>query len=147
VFAALCLAWMLAVHALYFATLQDEPVEVWIAPLRGTAAIVPAVVLLLLQAPVTLWGVFAAVLQLRARVRSSSRIGLLGGALFGLWCNTQFLALPYIGAYPSLPGLILGSALIGGANQGPLYCLSVLASNAVLWALVGWFLCPRMMRP
>jgi hypothetical protein len=45
----LCLTWVAVVHATYFVTLDGEVPEVWIAPLRGTPAIYPAVALLFFQ--------------------------------------------------------------------------------------------------
>jgi hypothetical protein len=139
-FGYLCLAWVCFVHGLYFVTLEDDPFERWIAPLRGTPAVYPAVDLLMLQFPVTLLGMALLAVHLRPRVASLSRFGLLAGGLFALWCNTQFLAIPYGGGYPSIPGAMLGFVLTGGNNQGPLYCLTVLVTNVVLWPVVGWLI-------
>jgi hypothetical protein len=137
VFAWLCLTWVLVVHFLYFVTLDDDPLMAWLAPLRGTAAAQPAVDLLLLQYPVSVFGLFLLAVQLHPRVRSPTRFGLVAGGLFALWANAQFLAIPYGGAYTSLPGMLLGSALTGGANMGPLYILPVLATNVILYPLIG----------
>jgi len=136
----LCLTWVGVVHATYFVTGEREVPEVWIAPLRGTAAIYPAVALLFFQYFFVAFGLFLGILLLPSWARSPALVGLLAGLLVGLWANTEFLAVPYCGACASLPGAMLGTVLSGGENRGPGYYVPVLLTNVLLWSLTGWCL-------
>src|SRR4051794_9297483 len=72
----LCLAWVVVVHATYFVTLDGEVPETWIAPLRGTPAIYPAVALLFLQYFLVAFGLFLGAGLVRRWVRSPAQFGL-----------------------------------------------------------------------
>jgi hypothetical protein len=60
------------------------------------------------------------------------------GLLVGLWANVQFLLAPYVGAYPSLPAVMIGSAVSGGTNAGPSYYITVLVANSAIWTVAGY---------
>ena len=113
----LCLAWIAFVHVTFFVTLEDAA-TVWIWPLRGTPAIYPAVALLFGQYWLLAAGLLVGMRLLPGWIRSSALVGLLEGLLVGLWLNTQLLAIPYGGAYTSLPALILASVLAGRSSLG-----------------------------
>lgn len=61
--------------------------------------------------------------------------GIGAGFLFGMWLDTVMLVLPYIGAYPNLIGLIIGSAWSGAVNNGPYFLWGIFLTNAVLWPI------------
>ena len=73
-----------------------------------------------------------------AWLRSRFRSGVIAGVAVALWCNTLFLAIPYLGAYPNLLTGLIGSAVSGGANQGPSYFLPTMLANLLLWPLFLW---------
>jgi hypothetical protein len=137
----LCLAWVAVVHATYFVTLDDDIAEHCVAPLRGTSAIYAAIAFLFFQYFFSAFGLFLGILLLPGWTHSPARVGLVAGLLVGLWANAEFLAIPYCGAYTSLPGAVLGSVLSGGENRGFWYYGPALVTNVVLWAIVGWSLC------
>jgi hypothetical protein len=137
----LCLAWAAFVHATFLLTLDGDVAEHWVAPLRGTPAVYPVVALLFFQYFFTAFGLVLGLLALQPWIRSPARFGTLVGLLLGLWSNTEFLTVPYCGAYTSLPGAMLGSVLSGGANKGLWYYGPVLVTNIVLWPVVVCLVC------
>jgi hypothetical protein len=90
------------------------------------------------------------VLPLRLFWKQSRLEHLLGptvGVMYGLWTITLLLTLPYIGSYPNLPGILLGSILSRGTNQGAAYYLGTFCANTAIGSVVGWIIFRGLQRP
>lgn len=121
-----CFAWMSGVHVRYLATLDHgqftdslgAPTVEWLWPH-----------LFLPFVPRALW-------QLRDRLTPGPWLAGLVGLAAGLWFNVLLLTVPYLGAYPSLPVIILcshGQTMDAGAP----FIVPILTANVVLWTCVG----------
>ncbi len=66
--------------------------------------------------------------------------GLLLGLILGAWASACWMTIPYVGAYPNLPWLILARNL--GADDSPQLDMYVIAFSltgcAVVGGIVGW---------
>lgn len=70
-------------------------------------------------------------------IRVPTLRGVLVGLSFGMWANTVFLVIPYLGVYPNLPTACIALLLVGGPSAGSQYYLTVLIANALTYPLVG----------
>ena len=115
----LSLIWAGIVHGVFVVTGDGEVTEMWIAPLRGTPAIVPAIIFLFVQYFVSGFGFAVGIVLLARQVRSAAWFGFLSGLLVAIWAATQFLAVGYCGGYTAMPGAFVGTLMSEGANNGP----------------------------
>jgi hypothetical protein len=136
----LSLAWALIAHARFILTLDGNVTEPWIAPLRGTTAIKPAVLAIIFQYFVSGLGFGVGAVLLRKFFRSPALYCFLVGLLFSLWSSTQFLVVEYCGVYTNLPGAIVGSIASGSAGVGPSYFVPATIVNLAIGPIVGWLL-------
>ena len=82
--------------------------------------------------PVGLLGLFV----IAQKKGYGQRFGILLGLAVGVWASLCWLAVPYCGAYPNLPGAMLGWALFGLETWGQEICLHV--TNLILYPFIGW---------
>ena len=82
---------------------------------------------------------FRGLWELRKNGLHAMAVGALAGFALGGWFNVLLLTLPYMGLYPSLPCLLIGSAFSGGGTveDGPAFFFPVMAGNILLWIGVG----------
>ena len=73
-------------------------------------------------------------------MRSKSRcyFGLLLGLGLGVWASLCWLLIPYMGAYPNLPGLLLMLIFTSSPVDTLAEELFVHAVNFTLWPMAGW---------
>ena len=69
------------------------------------------------------------------RKRYSQRFGLLFGFALAIWANLCWVVVPACGAYPNVPGLLIGGALFGLDTWGQEIFL--LVTNLILFPFIG----------
>jgi hypothetical protein len=79
--------------------------------------------------------IVAAAAALLRRVPPTGRAGFLWGVAVAAWASGAWLAIPYCGVYPNLPGAAVGGLLFGVGAAGQEW--AVHATNFVLWPLLG----------
>ncbi|HEX6963759.1 MAG TPA: hypothetical protein VF175_17965, partial [Lacipirellula sp.] len=96
---ALCLLWALSVHWLFLGPHRDEVKSAWQSQAQGPGLWASSRAEILLLQYFLVAAAFVAVLVATRRViRPPAIFGAAGGLLGALWVNTQYFAVPYIGA-------------------------------------------------
>jgi hypothetical protein len=103
-----------------------------IAPPGGTAAW-PYLVFCAGLAFATPLGLYRGVVVAFRGVRSPARRGAVAGLAVALWSNAVAAALPYVGAYPSLPALLAAHGLCGDHPWRGTFWLVLVLANVLLW--------------
>ena len=121
-----CLAWLCFVQGLYLVKLDEGIGEEWHRYFTsGTAGLWLLGHFLVL--PVGL----ASGLRLVWH-RYRRRFGVIAGVVVAFWCNTVFLAVPYLGAWPNMITGLLRIVIPGDF-------LPTMVANLLLWPIVTRF--------
>lgn len=145
----LCLAWVTSMPLYYAFTHDHESIHDLSGFLcgGGSAAVPRWSATLLFQGiqflaiPYGLWRTFR---FFSLRIRMPVARGGVAGLIYGMWANTVFLTVPYLGGYPSIFGIGLSSLYrIEGEGQH----LPLLAANVVVGMLFGVLLGLRKQSP
>ncbi len=148
VFSGLCFVWVFSVPVYYCVTSDGDAIVQMTRSILDSGAVfdsrIPVgLVFLFLQFFAIPYGLCIAVLAARPRLGSPVRQGVFAGLCYGMWANTVFLAIPYLGAYPSIFGFGLATLWGKGAS---LRHLPLLASNMFVAVLFGVVLGFRRMQ-
>ena len=143
---ALFLAWLAAVHILFFLTLDKELIDAWLSLITRNQKIVSLMWTLSAHFVIGPLWLLASVWLLYSIVHRPIVFGFLAGLFVALWANVGFLTIPYLGAYTSIPAGLLAWSLTGGASAGPWFYTPIVICNFVFWIATGTLICALWMR-
>lgn len=80
-------------------------------------------------------GLVVAAVRAWGRDPRSTRSGLLLGLGVAAWASGSWLGIPYVGAYPNLPGLLLAAPFFEPGTAGQEWVVHLF--NVTVWPVVG----------